>query len=415
VRIVQDFGTNELFEVIPMGDWHYAGQIVAGMPCFKTDIRAGMKLMEKLSFDASFLPVNSGSAGNQYHGALWYIVAAYNSTWDFIQNNLCLGSDFSSIYAGFLSMNCLHGIGHGFVLGYSLPDISNTNAPQPQVTDRDVFLRAEAECLKGVQEIKSSPVGSAHSCLNGVFHAMGEYSNYYDGGEFGFPCSEAVAPALCYVFLFRDGLFSQGDWRLRLLPAPEPSRIDQICVGQPTEMHVRACIHGLTGRVAMTFFVTIYLWRKALEKGEETSGFEMCEYSAYNTFESGNGEGRTPDTEMYFCKLLFSGAGQYTADPNERVTLFDWCSIVTPEPPASSGTAYYRWLSCMSGSIGFHSFLDMFGTFPPMMDVLADPCKPEDVPGQLNSTHVIDLCKISRGWTLNFPLYQMQTVYIDGL
>jgi len=311
--------------------------------------------------------VRTEALSRPIHGAIWHLVAYYNMSWKSILSFICPYTDPGS---------CMHGTGHGFLIRHTQTSYGPLSRMQ-SISNVSNVARALEDCKRG-------PYPYDYRCTNGLYHGVMEHGDFSRDGTWAAPCDALDMSAYCFTFLFHDGL--AHSWRLESMKSTQP-RLRTLCEQLNTEVQVRCCIFGLASRGFTTLRRALFV-AKAQRWGIRAS----CELQARTAFVPGHLEGRDVESELFLCELLF-GRGSFQQSAG---TLVDWCSMVTPLPV--NANTYRRWLACISGSLGYHSFYSM-----PGFD--SDPCKDLSAMHQANVTHMMHVCSFSTKWVETFPAF----------
>jgi len=309
-----------------------------------------MSLAKSVTASSELLPVARPFASTGYiHGAIWYSITTGALSWDAILK-------LSICQTPYELFNCLHPVGHGFLYNHaaasfhgnsvfktvwlkntSLRDIPGYGFEVLSMNDADAVALAVDDCAKGPSQLH------VHICTTGVFH--GAFENGDFEGKWTSPCETISLPAFCYVYMMHYGL---GEPR-RLQSFARSSRdhgLVQLCPEHSSdELHVRCCIHGLAARGFTTYWRTVTLLRNGTFQGANAA----CKFQARTSFLEGPMAGRTAQSEVTMCDLLFeSDHVDYSSDP--VLDLSYWCSLLVPG--LATIQSRNRYIACISGSVG---------------------------------------------------------------
>jgi hypothetical protein len=183
--VAQTLGMAALFEALPLAHWHLAGQAIASLGCFQHDMIAGVKLLDFFTSlaTAPSLVVRKQAVGAPMHGAVWFIMGTMNGSWPVALTRLCPGV--------LNTFNCMHGVGHGFLIKNAQPDYGPATAFPPGVlplTSVSPIVRATDECTEADGR---GPL--AQSCLTGAYHGTMEYGDFSHTSAWSAPCTDVRA------------------------------------------------------------------------------------------------------------------------------------------------------------------------------------------------------------------------------
>jgi len=297
-KIVDRYGINGAYVLVPVKHWHKLSQIFGYKMMTLTDVNVTETIAALLFLtEQATRQKGTTNVGGFVHGALWYI--ASRSSLLLLDSPLVLKS------MTYLE-NYEHGLGHGLVIRHGTHAAFPPCASHPNIESLQQVRDAISACRRASRwEFRAF-------CSSGAYHAWLEYFHAINTHKF--PCWTMPMPTFCFTWAVAYPKFTFLD----KYTLQSPGRLSSVCMDQPNSLTTAAaCVWGIT-------FVLLPLFHHVWFSSGLSSPQETCTKAGLqaNTIPS-----------IHCPAYFFSGSVMASAAARSQGlnSVDAWCSLLIPK------------------------------------------------------------------------------------